>query len=212
MSIDIVLIYTVVAFFYVLSPGPAVFLAIANGITTNMKVVAMSSLGNILGLFFLSGISILGLGALLLSSAYLFMAVKIVGAMYLVYLGLKQWRQAKKILPLGYGQIPVTPKKIGRYFIESFFLAATNPKPILFFIALFPQFLSMEQPIAPQFFILTSIFMSISFFVLCAYGYLAKTTRGIFSRGSFMQWFHRVTGSLFIIMGLSLLKLKNNYN
>jgi threonine/homoserine/homoserine lactone efflux protein len=209
MNIDILLVYIVVSFFYVLSPGPAVFLAISNGMTTNMQTVLVSSLGNVIGLFFLSAVSILGLGALLLSSAYLFLAVKIVGAMYLVYLGVKQWRQSSQPLIVGREQTAIKSKKMKTYFLESLFLAATNPKPILFFVALFPQFLSIEHPITPQFFTLTGIFMLTSLIVLCGYGYLAKAMKGVFTHGSFMQWFHRVTGSLFILMGFLLLRLKN---
>jgi threonine/homoserine/homoserine lactone efflux protein len=64
MTLETLLIYTVVSFFYILSPGPAVFLAMSNGLSHNMKVVAVSSLANILGLFCLSAVSIVGLGAI----------------------------------------------------------------------------------------------------------------------------------------------------
>lgn len=204
------LLYTLVSFFYILSPGPAVFLAMSNGITSNMKVVALSSLANILGLFLLSSISILGLGALLLSSAVLFMMVKIIGAIYLIYLGIRQiLRSSNRSLFEG-EQSSTEHRSYSAYFIESFFLAATNPKPILFFVALFPQFITTDQAIAPQFFALTSTFMVISFLVLCGYGYISKSAKGILSKPSILQWFHRITGGLFIIMGASLLKLKHS--
>ena len=209
MSIEVLSIYLVVSFFYILSPGPAVFLAIANGMTANMKTVLLSSLGNVLGLLFLSTVSILGLGALLLSSAYLFLAIKIIGVIYLVYLGIKQWYLSRDTLHTEHVAAAAIPKKNSTYFLEGLFLAATNPKPILFFVALFPQFLSVNQPIMPQFFVLTSVFMMLSLLVLCSYGYLAQSMRGVFTRQSFMQWFHRVTGGLFIVMGFSLLKLKS---
>ena len=127
-----------------------------------MKVVALSSLANILGLFLLSSISILGLGALLLSSAVLFMIVKIIGAMYLVYLGVKQILRSRNSLFVEGGRLSTEHRGYRACFMESFFLAATNPKPILFFVALFPQFIVTDQSIAPQFFVLTAIFMAIS--------------------------------------------------
>lgn len=210
MSVDTLLIYTVVSFFYILSPGPAVFLAMSNGISHNMKVVAISSLANILGLFCLSAISIVGLGAILLNSSYLFLFVKIVGAIYLVFLGIKQFFIASRAAMIKVDDEVVEDKKMTAYFFESFILAVTNPKPILFFIALFPQFLQVDQAVAPQFFILTSIFMVLSFFVLCSYGYISKSARVFFKKAAFVQWFHRVTGGLFIVMGFSLLKLKSN--
>lgn len=209
MNTDILIVYTVVSFFYVLSPGPAVFLAIANGMTTNMKTVMISSFANILGLFLLSSISILGVGALLLGSAILFSIVKAIGAAYLIYLGIKQLMQARRYsIATSLEQKPDILKR--SYFKESFLLAATNPKPILFFVALFPQFLDTNASIAPQFFLLTAIFMTQSFVILCAYGAIARFAKNWLGRGAVMRWFHRITGGLFIMMGLSLLKLKNH--
>ncbi|MFT6202161.1 MAG: threonine/homoserine/homoserine lactone efflux protein [Candidatus Endobugula sp.] len=210
MTLETLLIYTVVSFFYILSPGPAVFLAMSNGLSHNMKVVAVSSLANILGLFCLSAVSIVGLGAILLSSSYLFLAVKIIGAVYLVFLGVKQFFIASRAAMIGTDEESSEHKKITAYFLESFILAVTNPKPILFFIALFPQFLQVNQAAAPQFFVLTSIFMVLSFFVLCSYGYISKSARALFKKATFVQWFHRITGGLFIVMGFSLLKLKSS--
>jgi threonine/homoserine/homoserine lactone efflux protein len=149
MSLETLLIYIVVSFFYILSPGPAVFLAMSNGLSNGMKVVAVSSLANILGLFCLSAVSIVGLGAILLSSSYLFLAVKIIGAMYLVFLGIKQFFIASRAVKIGSGEELIEHKKMTVYFFESFILAVTNPKPILFFIALFPQFLQVDQAVAP---------------------------------------------------------------
>lgn len=205
------LIYLAISFIYIVSPGPAVFLAINNGITANRRVVLISSLANILGLFLLSGISMLGLGALLLSSSKLFMAAKIIGAIYLIYLGAKKLIQSAGSLSLR----PFSPTinhsySYRGYFIESFLLASTNPKPILFFVALFPQFISEDQSIVLQFFVLTGFFMSISFFVLCSYGCLSTSVKGFFSDSAIGQWFHRMTGGIFIIMGLSLLNFSQD--
>lgn len=211
MALEILLVFTVVSFFYILSPGPAVFLAMSNGLSNGMKVVVISSLANILGLFFLSAVSIVGLGAILLSSSYLFLVIKIIGAIYLVFLGVKQFFIASRMTMVSAGDSPVHHKKMMTYFLEGFILAVTNPKPILFFIALFPQFLQVNQAIAPQFFVLTGIFMVLSFIVLCSYGYISRSARTLFKNTSFVQWFHRVTGSLFVVMGFSLLKLKSSH-
>jgi len=209
MNLDILILYTIVSFFYIISPGPAVFLALSNGMGGNLKAVALSSLGNILGLFLLSSISIIGLGALILTSATLFFVVKIIGATYLMYLGLKQFKISKALSSPVETSINKVKRTDASYFTEGFFLAATNPKPILFFIAIFPQFLNVEISLALQFFTLTLIFMSISFISLFTYGYLAKSAKNIFSSKVGMKWFHRVTGGLFIGMGVGLLQLKN---
>ncbi len=210
MNYDVLLLYSVVSFFYIISPGPAIFLAISNAITTDLRIVAISSLGNIVGLFLLSSISILGLGALLLASSTLFMVVKIIGSSYLIYLGIKQFRIAKttKYLPVKKGKTNFKNKL--DYFYEGFFLAATNPKPILFFTAIFPQFLDLENSILPQFFIMTTIFMTLSFISLFSYGYISKSAKILFANQRGMSWFHRISGGLFIGMGFGLLQLKSS--
>ena len=215
MSIDTILVYTLVSFFYIISPGPAVFLAMANGIGGNLRAVMLSSFGNILGLFLLSTISIIGLGTLILASSTLFLLVKIIGAGYLIYLGIKQFRisnQLKNSSSESSDIVENNNRTNLSYFTEGFILAATNPKPILFFIAIFPQFLNIEYSLIPQFFTLTLIFMSISFLSLFSYGYLAKSAKNLFSNQKRMMWFHRVTGGLFIGMGVGLLQLKNANN
>ena len=216
MGLNVLLLYLIVSFFYILSPGPAVFLAIANGMTAGIKPLIASTVGNVVGLFILSFVSILGLGAIVIASSTLFLVVKIIGAAYLIYLGAKQIRQSKRhFKALGEAsnkRLDVTSKErsLAAYYHEGFFLAVTNPKPILFFIAIFPQFLNAESSIAPQFLILTLSFMALSFLSLFSYGYLGKTAKILFSNELRMQWFHRVTGGLFIMMGLGLLKLKNS--
>ncbi len=206
MSLDIYIMYFFVAFFYIISPGPAVFLAIANGMTHDMKAVAISSFANILGLFILSAISISGLGLILTTSATLFTVIKVVGAFYLLYLGIKQFRSVgnSKIIDED-AQIKKSSKEL---FYESFFLAVTNPKPIIFFIALFPQFLDTSYDILPQFFILTFTFMLISFASLFCYGLISKNAKRYLNNQKKMAWFHKITGGLFILMGVGLLQLK----
>ncbi len=212
MSLDILIMYSLVSFFYIISPGPAVFLALSNGITKDMKAVAFSSFGNIIGLFLLSAVSISGLGVILTTSATLFMIVKIIGATYLIYLGIKQFRSAKAAKFLNVDQNKQNYRTSMSFFLESFFIAATNPKPIIFFIAFFPQFLNIKIAIMPQFFILTGIFMFISFFSLFTYGYISKSAKVFFKNKNSMAWFHKVTGGLFILMGIGLLQYKRVQN
>jgi threonine/homoserine/homoserine lactone efflux protein len=201
--------YFFVSFFYIISPGPAIFLAISNGLTHDMKTVAISSFANIIGLFILSAISISGLGIILTTSSILFMSVKIIGALYLLYLGIKQFKNANSLIFDNKNDAKQSKKS---FFAESFFLAITNPKPIMFFIALFPQFLDIKSDILPQFFILTSTFMFISFFSLLTYGFLSKNAKIYFNDKNKVAWFHKITGGLFIFMGLGLLQLKRVRN
>jgi len=206
MNYNLLLVYTIVAFFYIISPGPAVLLAIVNGLRGNIKIVVASSFGNMLGLLILSAASILGLGALIKTSALLFMIVKVTGALYLIYLGFKFLTNRGN---LNFNSIQASPIKDAKvYFKEAFFVAVTNPKPILFFTAIFPQFLDLKYAVAPQFLTMTAIFLVISFSSLCAYGFLAKYAKKWLSSHNKMLWISRITGGIFISMGIGLLNLK----
>jgi threonine/homoserine/homoserine lactone efflux protein len=210
MNTDTLIIYIFVAFFYIISPGPAILLAIYNGAINGSKVVTVSALGNILGLLCLSTLSVSGLSALLLASSTLFSLVKWIGAAYLIYLGIRQLRAstgAKVQLSSSSAEVN---RALFSYFKEGFLVAATNPKPILFFTALFPQFLDTTLAIAPQFIIMTLIFMAFSFLSLSTYGYIAQRAKGLLANIDNMKWFHRISGTLFIGMGASLFYFKNN--
>ena len=151
MNPQIILAYSAVAIIAILSPGPAILLALRNGIAFGMRAVVWSSLGNISGLFCLSSAAMLGLGLLLKSSAVLFGLVKLVGAMYLFYMGVRHvlGRTSVMAVQTGEGKNAETPKP-HRLFREAFLIAVTNPKPILFFTALFPQFISTSAPLLPS--------------------------------------------------------------
>jgi threonine/homoserine/homoserine lactone efflux protein len=209
MNHDTLLIYTFVSFFYIISPGPAVFLAVYNGAVNGVKCVMLSAFGNILGLMLLSTLSITGISAILLASATLFMAVKIIGACYLIYLGFKQIWANKKSMTETSPSDKKQQRTLFSYFKEGFFVAITNPKPIIFFAALFPQFLDASQPLFFQFSLMTVIFMLFSFLSLSTYGYLAQSAKGLLSNPNNVKWFHRISGGLFIMMGLSLFRIKN---
>ncbi|MBB1271239.1 LysE family translocator [Psychromonas sp. SR45-3] len=208
MNVDTLLIYIFVSFFYIISPGPAVFLAIYNGAVNGVKCVVVSALGNILGLMLLSILSITGLSAILLASATLFMAVKIIGACYLIYLGIKQIQSSNKDKRGSSYKLEQQQRSLLSYFKEVFVVAITNPKPIIFFAALFPQFLDTEQSLLAQFSIMTLIFMLFSFMSLSTYGYLAQRAKGFLSNSHNVKWFHRISGGLFVGMGISLFTVK----
>ncbi|MBD5771339.1 LysE family translocator [Marinomonas colpomeniae] len=220
MNYDMLALYIVVAFFYIISPGPAVFLAIYNGALNGIKPVMVSAVGNSLGLLFLSTVSISGLSAILLASSTLFTGLKITGACYLIYLGIKQFRSHSRssLFPStseskgNQSESPHSkePLKLFPFFKEGLFIASTNPKPILFFTALFPQFLDTGQPISLQFIVMTFIFMAFSFLSLTTYGFLARKAKGSLSKPSNIKWFTRISGGLFVGMGTSIFFMKSS--
>lgn len=206
MNLDTYLAYCAIAFFTITSPGAAVLLAIHNGMRYDIKAVAISAFGNILGLFILSSIAMLGVGALLQASAVFFLILKVIGAMYLIYLGYKQIFNSPTSLA-GEDKLDKVSYSKWKVFKKGFLLAVTNPKPILFFTAIFPLFLEKSISVMPQFFIMTGTFMTISIISLIGYGYLSNVAKSWFFDEKKLGLFYKFSGSLFILMGFGMLFL-----
>lgn len=209
MDTHTLLSFSAVAGIAILSPGPAILLALRNGAALGLRAVIWSSLGNISGLFCLSAAAMLGLGLLLLSSAMLFAAVKILGALYLFYIGIRHLVSRSSALKDAAKQLSgsARPAPLALYR-EAFLMAVLNPKPILFFTALFPQFIDANEPLLAQFFVLTGIFMALSFATLIAYAMVAARARNLLLRAAVAKWLNRATGAVFISFGTALLALR----
>ena len=209
MDATTLLAFSAFAGLAVVSPGPAILLALRNSVAFGVRAAVWSSLGNIAGIFCLSAAAMLGLGVLLQSSAMWFGALKWLGALYLFYVGIRHLAGRASV-----GLPACTPTgaeaRPGRVelFREAFLMAATNPKPILFFTALFPQFIKADVHLLPQFFFLTGIFMALSFLTLVAYALVAVRARTVLQRPCLTQWINRVVGAVFIAFGAGLLALR----
>ncbi|WP_309376459.1 LysE family translocator [Rhodoferax sp.] len=209
MTVETILAFSIVAGLVTLSPGPAVLLALRNGMAHGLRGALWSTLGNVSGLFCLSAAAMLGLGVLLKSSALLFGAVKVLGAIYLFYIGLRHvFGHASALKPTVDTTSDTSAPKPLALYREAFLMAATNPKPILFLTALFPQFISAHAPLLPQFFVLTGIYMALSFVCLLGYAMVAVRARKVLLRPNFAKWVNRVVGSVFISFGAALLALR----
>ena len=209
MDAHSILAYVVVAAIAIASPGPATLMAINNSLAYGPRSALWSSLGNACGLFCLSAAAMLGLGALLASSEWMFNVVKIAGAGYLFYLGAKQLFKKTPMLAADVAgdQKASKPSRL-KLFKSAFLTAATNPKATMFFSALFPQFLDQSAALLPQFLLLTSIFMGLSLTSLTLYAALASRAKGVLTRPRFSLWVSRAVGSTFIFFGAAILTMR----
>jgi threonine/homoserine/homoserine lactone efflux protein len=209
MNLQTIITFAAVAALAILSPGPAVLLSLRNGATLGARSVIWSALGNISGVCCLSIAAMLGLGVALKSSALLFSAVKIAGAVYLFYVGVRHLLGHTVVVPTqadqAAGSVAPSPRHLYR---EGFLIAGTNPKAVLFFTALFPQFINAQTPLLPQFLILTGIFMAISYASHLGYAMIASRAQGVLLRPFFSKWLSRVIGVAFIAFGSILLALR----
>jgi threonine/homoserine/homoserine lactone efflux protein len=209
MEFHSILAFTLVAAIAIASPGPATLMAINNSLAHGQRSAVWSSLGNASGLFCLSAAAMLGLGALLASSEWLFNSVKIIGAGYLFYLGVRQLFKKSPMLAEGMqdGSKKSRPTRL-KLYKSAFLTAVTNPKATMFFTALFPQFIDQSATLLPQFLILTSIFMALSVASLSLYAALASRAKGVLTRPDLSRWVSRVVGSTFICFGAAILTMR----
>ena len=202
------LLFSGISLLAIMSPGPAILLAISNSLTHGTRSVYLSALGNEIGILTVSLSAALGLGVILQTSTVLFLMIKVMGAAYLIYLGIRQWRSKTNL----FDSHAKSKEKISRsnksFFLEGLLIAVTNPKAILFFTALFPQFINNNAAVVPQFLIMTLTFMLLSFLVLVTYGKMAFKVKRWFSTSKRVRWFNRTMGSLFVLIGLGLLQFK----
>jgi len=208
MPLSTWLLFCGVALLATFSPGPGVLLAISNAMAVGARQTVFSSLGNAAGLFIVSGAATAGMGALLAVSASAFLVVKLIGAGYLVYLGIRQWRSAPMKLDAT-ARSPHQPHTAGRLFLQGMGVAVTNPKAILFFTALFPQFLTPGPSLLSQTLLLTATFTALALVSHACYVGLFRSLRRFLVEARHMRLFNRISGGLFVLLGLSLLRLRN---
>ena len=213
MTLSTWLLFLSVSLAAAFSPGPGVLMAVSTATTHGARRALYSSLGNAVGVFIVATTAVAGLGLVLKTSALAFGAVKVAGAAYLIYLGIKTWRQASATPAPADAAIaaaaPVAEASRWSTFRAGLLVAVSNPKAILFFTAVFPQFMPPDHVDAMRFMLLTSTFTACSllshfFYVVCA-GWMKRSLRQSAARSRFTK---RTTGALFIGMGGALLTLK----
>lgn len=204
------LLFCSVALLVTFSPGPAVLLAISNAIAVGPRRAMISSMGNGFGLFIISGVAMAGMGVVLATSATAFMLLKLAGALYLVFLGIKQWRSKTSVVataPVVQGA--ANPNSFWKLFRQGLTVALTNPKAILFFSALFPQFITPGEPVAIQFTVLTTSFVACAMLAHLFYANLARLLKTQLATPGRARLFNRICGGAFVLLGLSLLRLRS---
>ena len=210
MSVHTWILFCTITAISVASPGPAVLLSVTNSLMSGIRASLFSSLGNITGLFLVSGAAVLGLGAVLKTSVVLFGIFKFCGALYLIYLGLRQWL-ARPVTLATRSAVLAAKNREGasaRFFIQGVLVAVSNPKAILFFTAFLPQFMDTRYSVFPQFLILTLTFMAFSFLSLMAWAWGIRRIRPGVLEGKKQRWMNRISGSVFIAFGIGMLGLK----
>lgn len=182
-----------------LIPGPTVLLVLSYALSKGRGVAVASATGVALGDLLAMSASLMGLGALVLASAALFTALKWVGAVYLVWLGVKLIRSAPGAQLGAAPQAEVTGRGV---LMHAAAVTALNPKSIAFFIAFVPQFLTLDAPLLPQCAILITTFVTLAALNALVWALLADRLRARIARPGVIAWITRGGGAALVGMGL----------
>jgi threonine/homoserine/homoserine lactone efflux protein len=200
-SAQTALVFLAAALLVAATPGPGILYVAARTLAGGRMEGLASSVGLGVGglVHVLAGA--LGISALVLASAEAFALLKIVGAVYLIWLGLKTWRQA-------HVDAPTEVKTVGahRAFREGIVVEALNPKTAAFFLAFIPQFVDTSAHIAGQFILLGSISVALNTTVdLIVTYWAAKVRAGLARRPSLIARARQASGAIMCGLGASLL-------
>lgn len=189
-----------------ISPGSGAVLSMSHGLAYGVRKASATVLGLQLGLLLVFAIAGAGVGSLLLASETAFAVVKTIGALYLIYLGVSQWRATP--LPAADAAAPVAHPVFGRRVLTGFLTNATNPKGIIFMVAVLPQFISQHAALLPQLLILGVTMVTIDTIVMHGYALLAATMQRFFRDARAVKKQNRFFGAVLMFMGSALFFVK----
>lgn len=201
MELTLWLTYFLATFILSLSPGPGVFSSISSGLHHGFRVGLWNGVGMQAANLILVVIVSLGLGAILLASETLFTAVKWLGVAYLVYLGVVTWRAPAR----GFEEDRDDHARTGReVFVRGFLVNITNPKGIIFFAAVLPQFIDTARPQMQQYAILAATTFAVDLVVMMGYTALAAKVLRLMREPGQLRWVNRTLGGAFVAAGVAL--------
>lgn len=194
-------LFASVSLILLLTPGPNIICVVTKGVTDGRRAGFKAALGASTGDIFQVLAASLGLGVLLKASYFAFFCIKVIGAGYLLYLGIRCLLNRKKLLLVDSGE---GNSKSQHLFLTGFLTSALNPKTSLFFLSFLPQFIDSNSMYGTQqMLLLGAVFVIMGFIVLSICVLTSLRIRAWFMKSERIQaWFNWVTGLIFIGFGL----------
>ncbi|WP_265923116.1 LysE family transporter [Cupriavidus nantongensis] len=212
MRWEVWLAYFAACWVIAVSPGSGAVLSMSHGLSYGLRRTTTTIFGLQAGLVIVLLVAGGGLGALLLASEQAFMVVKTVGALYLIYLGIQQWR-ARVEASAGHdgGPARVAVMSRRRRFATGLLTNVTNPKGIIFMVAVLPQFIDPNRPLALQLAILAATMCCVDLVVMHGYALLASRMQGLFRNARAVLWQNRFFGSVLMAVGAALFFVRRQH-
>lgn len=187
-------------------PGPTILLVVSYALGQGWRAALPVSIGVALGDFTAMTLSMLGVGALLATSATLFTALKWIGAAYLIWLGIKLFRAGGTMAARPNRDMASAAKMVGHAWL----VTALNPKSITFFVAFLPQFLDRHGDFWSQMLVFETTFLAIAFANALGYALVASRARTLFASDRAIRMFNRAGGTMLVGAGVATAAMRSS--
>ena len=201
MSLHVWVLYAATVLIYSALPGPGAMLVMSHGLAHGAKPAIATICGIETGIIVFVLVTALGLGTLLTLSAQVFDVIRWIGAAYLIYLGLRKWLE-RPTLP----DVAAQGRSVRRVHLgaQGMMVSLSNPKSLLFFGALFPQFVDPASGYVVQMLVLGMTTVAIDFCVLSSYAMLPNRIGRWMRRGNHLKLYNRTVGTILIGAGVAV--------
>ncbi|WP_289034321.1 LysE family translocator [uncultured Roseibium sp.] len=206
MTLELYSAYVIATLIVLAIPGPTIMLVVSYALAQGRKSASASVLGVGLGDATAAAASLLGLGAILTTSAYMFDILKWVGAIYLFWIGIKMWRNRPEALEPH--QVAEAPAR--KVFLHAYVVTALNPKGIVFFMAFLPHFIAPDAAVAPQLFLLGATFVVLGVLNAAVYALAASAVGNRMRSPAFMRLVNRIGGGFLMSAAAMTASLQRN--
>lgn len=196
MTLATWLLYVTAVLVLTVTPGPSVLMCISTSVNLGARKALIASVGSTTAIVIIMALSALGLSTALAASETLFTVLKWLGAAYLAYLGITSLFSSASDIAVAGGVESSTSRRV---FAQGFLVGASNPKALLFFGALFPQFIAPSAPQLPQFLILGVTFVFFELLWLTVYALSASKAKRWLQQPRRAKLFNRATGVVFLV-------------
>ena len=191
-----------------ISPGAGAVAAMSAGLNHGFRRGYITVFGLVLGIWTQLLVIGLGLGALVAASASAFLVVKWAGVVYLVWLGIAQWRAPA--VPLAQRALETAQVTRRAMIFRAWTINAVNPKGTVFMLAVVPQFLVLSEPLLPQYLLIGATLSFTDFVVMAGYTALAAKVLTALKEVSHVRAMNRVFGAFFVLAGTLLALFKRS--
>jgi homoserine/homoserine lactone efflux protein len=199
-DLNLLLLFVPTFFFISITPGMCMSLAMTLGMSIGVKRTLWMMLGEVIGVASVAVAAVIGIASIMMNYPIVFVVLKWIGGIYLVYLGVNMWL-SKAHITASYRAISLSNMAL---FNQGFVTAIANPKGWAFMISLLPPFIDIDKSLNIQLIVLVSIIMLSEFICMLLYATGGKGLSKLLTKDNKAQWLNRISGSLLALVGLWL--------